>query len=439
MSAEEDDSGSGTVTPAMGPVATLKRQFRHDKLGLIGTIALVATLVLFVVKLPGYVDSAGVFNFIEVVGQHLYSLVMLLALAYATRTVSLRTLLVYWLIGLFFVVSVTLWIGGPVVALLGQNVWTGAFLLPFFEEALKALPVLVYYLAAVRRGGYQPSAIDGVLLGFAVGAGFAFNEEVSAGRSVGNGFGTLYGILFPTFGLIGGGLFGGPTRWAMGHGGWTALAGLGIGLAFLFRRYWYVSWIPMVGAFALATWDHMMVNYRGSLDGSLDALLLDGNLPIILFLLGLFALIPIDLGVQYYTAREYDRFPRLGIIGRLNVFMNSSPLAILSRFLAAREYARRRRGALVALWIAGDDDPKGGQRMFEQLYGMALAAGVHELETDGRSEVSSGTEGSEEPGSGGGDKPESGDDDGADPEQPDESGSDGDDEGSLDGKDSTNS
>jgi len=60
---------------------------------------------------------------------------------------------------------------GPTSALVGM-IWV-----PIVEEVVKLLPVGLFLWFATRGNNRQPAITDGLLLGFAVGAGFAFYED----------------------------------------------------------------------------------------------------------------------------------------------------------------------------------------------------------------------------------------------------------------------
>src|SRR5947209_7769895 len=154
--------------------------------------------------------------------------------------------------------------------------------LPTFLSSPKAMLVLV-----VRRNGWQTSVSDGLLLGYAVGAGFAFHEDAIKRVTSGSGWtATSWSALFPTL------LYqsGRPT---LGHDGWTALVGLALGLTTLLRHRPRARLIALA-ALAIVIADHGTANWIGrqgrhlpALVGGANVLLLNGHLAILLLATGI--------------------------------------------------------------------------------------------------------------------------------------------------------
>lgn len=334
--------------PTVSLVDLLGHQWRTDRLGLIATLGLLFSLLVTATQLPFFLEG-GAGNLVSVVVQHGYVLAWLLLVGWFTRTVSHRTLVSFWLIGVYPVLLLSVVIGDPILVALGSGDLSTAFLIPLVEESLKALPVLLFFVVAARRDSWHPSATDGLLLGFAVGAGFAFHEDMILGRSVGAGWGGSWGLLFPTAAYVGGGLFSsGPGRWAMAHGGWTALVGLGIGAAFLFRHDSRARLLAVV-AFVVATLDHVAINYRGDF-GGFDVLLVNGTLPMSLLVVGIVTIVPMEVLILGGTRRSYPFFPGIStsaIRSRLGSSMTADDLL---RLHATRDYLRHRRAATLAIW-----------------------------------------------------------------------------------------
>jgi RsiW-degrading membrane proteinase PrsW (M82 family) len=217
---------------------------------------LVVTVVVFAATLPmvvdGHWEEAG-----WVAGLSLFVLTWLLLLTGTTRGVDVLGVVRGWFAGYFTVVLVVLLVGLPLVSWLGEESrWRVGLAVPVVEELAKLLPLVVWIVVARRRKiGYTLS--DLVALGAAVGAGFAFSEDVTRGRVAADGFDdTVLGALFPTFLR--------DYGYAVGHLGWTVLAALGLGLAVLHgRRRWPILLIG-IAFVALAVADHARANLAGT-------------------------------------------------------------------------------------------------------------------------------------------------------------------------------
>src|SRR5262245_9158458 len=191
----------------------------------------------------------------------LYGVVQLALLGWAARTVRLRVLIAGFVAGVY--------VAAPLAVLL-ETGWTRTFaavagvplfrvtsiaaytLDPFIEEAMKVTPLLLVWLLArsVRR---QWGLTDFVLVAAAAGAGFGLTEQLlrfsgDAGRAIAlpdgtwvipiglsapavPGLGRILASWLPA-GVGSSGLFGsGPVDQIDIHLVWSAVAGLGLGLA----------------------------------------------------------------------------------------------------------------------------------------------------------------------------------------------------------------
>lgn len=348
----------------------------------VGTLGFLVTLVLFTVQIPVFARG-GWGNLSTVLLQHIWVLGILLVLSWPTRTVPVRTLVVFFFLGVYAVAVTAQLLGWPLLWLtkelsvvgLGRNL-----LIPAMEELLKVVPVLLYF-GLGRRERLQPAAIDGLLLGFAVGAGFAFHEDMVASRSVGHGWHlTPLGLLLPTAAKIGGGFMGPSLRWIAGHAGWTALAGLSVGLCALYRSRragWLRTWRVAIAGFGLVLLDHASVNYSGPGDAFVDRLLLRGQLvPVVLG----FA-IAVVLLVEWILLRDSrlvaDYFPSIPRSKQLALLPPRS-LRRLLELRVVRSYQRLRRAAYLTLWRWRREPPEreAGRDVLGEVARFGVAAGA---------------------------------------------------------------
>ncbi len=328
--------------------------------------------VVFLWQLPFFARS-GFDDLLTNVWYHAYVLIWLLVITALGRTLPLRVLAAAFFVGVFPSMAVSLAIGYPFADMLGtSNPWFKAVLVPVLEESVKALPILLFFWFLARRGTWQPSMSDGLLLGFLVGAGFALHEDAMYGRSFGGGFALSdLAIIFPTIDderLIGVG-----RAFGFYHAQWTALLGLSIGAAFFFRQRFRLSWLIPVAALAVIWLDHGRVNFvfdilqRGSAtSGVLRALVLDGRLPVYLLLAGIVAAVVAEVWVLRRMARLDHLFKGISLTTLL-AWLRAGGVAGLPRIQAAREYIRARRSVHYTLWRAR---PRGIDR--EQVTGMGL-------------------------------------------------------------------
>lgn len=318
---------------------------------LIGWAGLAFTIIFSIFKLP-YFMAPGFDSVLRETGQHISVLVWLLVLTTFNRTVRLRTLVAFWFLGIYPAFALAVVVGRPMASIFGLN---GHFVpdlwVPVTEELIKALPVLLYLAWSAWGGTFQTSATDGLLLGLAVGSGFAMHEDIVDRRVGGSGFGS--GSILTRF-------F--PTAWVspshaqfiLGHAGWTGLIGLALGVAFLLRRS-LVVWVVPVVAFAVVSLDHMTTNYisglgRDSMPWFIRAsyrMLLHDRLPATLLLLGIFGVIALEQWILRWASERDQMFLPMPL-ERITAMV--SPRPDFSALRAAREYIRFRRAAHYAAW-----------------------------------------------------------------------------------------
>lgn len=137
-----------------------------------------------------------------------------------------------------------------------DNAWRLTLAIPVIEEVAKAL--LVLFIAWTwRRKSMSPGILDLALAGMAVGAGFAFHEDLLWGRVSAGGFDGALGWVLPSVHM--------DTGLVAGHLVWTGIMGLAIGTAV--TRRWRWSWAAVVGAAALVVFDHGSWNSEPLRDG----------------------------------------------------------------------------------------------------------------------------------------------------------------------------
>ncbi|HSL59262.1 MAG TPA: PrsW family glutamic-type intramembrane protease [Acidimicrobiales bacterium] len=296
---------------------------------------LVVAVVVLVTALPRLGGNSGWGNLARVAGYHWFALAWLLAVSVTIRAVRVRQVVSSWLFGFAGAAVIVHLLAGPLTSLStvdedGVDVWV----VPPLEEAVKLLPVLLVALLGARRLA-QTGMVDTLILGYAVGAGFAFHEDALWARSTSSGFEAPWGLLFPSF-FQPGGVF------VVGHAGWTAIAALGVGLLVLHRRRPVLAVLGVV-AIVVAVADHMAVNDRGARIGWVSDLLLDHRLPAYLLVGGVVLAVVLDR-TSLRQVRQRDH-----LFGRASLDDpdddRRSPSAAIARTLAASRYVRLRNGA----------------------------------------------------------------------------------------------
>lgn len=318
-----------------------------QRLALIWRAGAAATLLIFLWQWPFFIgtDFPRVGAYLL---HHGYILAWLLLVTSFTRTVPLRTLAAFWFVGVFPVMALNLLIARPMDDLLGGGELAYAYLGPLFEELIKPLPVLAVFAYRARRGGWQLSATDGLLLGFMVGAGFAFHEDAGYGRVWGDGFdATPWNILFPTVGYFRGNL----TPY---HDTLAAVVGLAIGFAFLYRRYRF-AWVVPAAVWLVVLAEHATGNLIG-LSGRaplpaevIRTVILGGQGVLALLVIGIVVAVVLESRILRTIARRDHVFPPIRLRDFLAVLQqrtNASP----SRLQAMRVYVRQRRSLYYTIW-----------------------------------------------------------------------------------------
>lgn len=251
-----------------------------------------------------------------------------IATLFAGRTMPMRLLVGYFVMGFFAIPILTVAIAGPIVGLIGDEVGT-AIAVPLIEEGLKVVPVLVLALSTRKDAFGLRSLVDYLFAGFAVGAGFMLREDLLWERNLLNAEAPL--ALIMPWGYSSAGV-------SSVHPGWTALIAFGIGLLVVFRGRWF-TWIPATVVIVLPLLEHIGWNSSGL--ARTVAMSWGGTLVSGLLLLCLLAALGQGLLVRHWGDAHDSVFPR--------VAMMALPPWKASWHRAA-DYNRKRTQAHLAAW-----------------------------------------------------------------------------------------
>lgn len=265
-------------------------------------------------------------------------LAALVALGTLTRTVTLRWVVVFVLLG-GALMSATIVLAGIVdLFIRDTNDPLRAFIVPLLEEALKFLPVVGLLWWARRGGTWAVGATDVLLLAAASGVGYGFVEDAWI-RAESGWPGQLDWL--PVTEIIGDHLIA-------GHAIWTAIAGAVAGLVLLLRGRIPAAGVVALGAlgFLWAVLDHTANNYgaghSGALADMLQVVTADGWLSVWLFVALSVAVLAVDAWLLYARAR-LPLVPPAGGSVSLADRWDTALEARAGAFAAFRASAARRR------------------------------------------------------------------------------------------------
>jgi RsiW-degrading membrane proteinase PrsW (M82 family) len=339
----------------------------------VGRAGVALTLLVFLWQSPFFVwsDLSRVGTYLVQQG---FVVAWVLLVTSFTRTVPLRTVATFWFVGVFPVMALALLVDRPLEAMLDGGKLVSAYLGPLVEDLIKPLPVLALFAYRARRGGWQLSPTDGLLLGLMVGAGFAFHEDAGYGRVWGGGFGdTSWSFLFPTVGEFRGDVL-------PGHDVMTALVGLAIGFAFLYRRYRFAWVLPLV-TWLIVLIEHVtgnLADLAGNLPRTAEVirmLTLGGQGVVALLVGGTAAAVILELRVLRTVTERDSLFPPIRI-GEFTEVLQQRSRAGVSRVQAMLAYVHQRRSVYYSVWAARDLAPATLDEMASTLYGFGREAGV---------------------------------------------------------------
>jgi RsiW-degrading membrane proteinase PrsW (M82 family) len=309
----------------------------------IASIGLSLTVLLFLLQLP-FFFSAGIVKASSNLIYHAFVFTWILALFWKRFTISPRTAINFWFVGIYPVLLLSLLISLPIAAIFGlDSPFVYFFWVPITEEAAKILPVALYLWFLYRTNRWQPSASDGLLLGWLVGAGFTFHEDAMMKRVFGEGwFASRYSPLLPT-------IIGSHGAFQAGHAVWTAFLGMAIAFAFLYWKHRFARIAPIF-VFALVVLDHVRVNVPPGNPFFVQWLrwmLGDGQVTIILFLSAIVTVFLIEGRLLAGRARLDWLFSEVSFKGAIKPGSFISKLRQLPNIL---NYQRLRRAAYYRFW-----------------------------------------------------------------------------------------
>ena len=353
---------------------TMWRTDRSRLIGLAGLAGVVVAVAVLLLDL-GFFFEPGVDDVLGGLAHHAFVLGLLLVLTSGSRTVSLSTLGIFWLIGVWSVYAVAYFLESNLASLFGANIdsqFVGVWLGPFLEETSKLLPVAIFLLLAGRSGYRHPSLSDGLLLGFMVGAGVSFHEDADFGEILvsGNGWGAAepWSLIFPTISPLG-------KYFALNHALWGALSGLTIGAAVMLR-HWRWAWPIALAGPLLSFTNHLMANHytfsefgtsfllRRASGGDVPwfydtvrTLTAGGRLPMLVLIAGAVAVVVVELLILRWVGKRDRMFPPLSIGRVFGLIAHGTSKAGAAQLLAAERYVRLRRRVYFAGWrskLAGE-------------------------------------------------------------------------------------
>jgi|GEM_PF-5250026 len=321
-----------------------------------------------------------------------YFLVAMLIVTVFNRTLPLRWVVLFFIYGATIVPFLTLVLAWLIKLVFGrESMFSGVVLIPILEETLKLLPLLVFLVPKRWRFRWTVGATDLMILGAAIGGGFALHEDTLLGfiprysqtsaefllktHGAAPHLGPFY--LFPSMDI------GTANTAYIGHTAATAFVGLTIGLArFLIGRLGTVAWVLPLGAWTWIVFDHGLFNYVadvGRLSGILKFIYtLDGYgklSSVALYLLLLGALLLERWILWSYRGRTKPYALTMDNLklrkGKLN-----DPLEYVGQVLNLRVYLRERRGFTYGLHFyhsSGKDKSKAGQERLSYLQQVAGA------------------------------------------------------------------
>lgn len=317
-----------------GTVAELIAIAKERPLLLVPAVGLLVAILLFLLEVRRFTQLGNGFGGMVVDAWYaIWTVLVIGILTVGLRTLRGRDFVRVWLFGFFGVSGLVALLGWLVTSVLDPGNLRTAYLIPLIEETVKALPLLlVVFLAATGRGR-EPSATDLFLLGFTIGAAFAFHENALWVRRISDGFdASLWGVLFPTFSLDIG---------VAGHAGWTGLVGAGIGLAWSARQRVAVWPLP-VAALVVVTLDHAAANVRGTGEGFFEAITINGQAVPWLLVIGLGLAVLADWSTLK-RSREHQPMADGLTIGGMRRLLAGFPAPIPARVLFGMNLLGQRR------------------------------------------------------------------------------------------------
>ncbi|MBU6451028.1 MAG: protein kinase [Cyanobacteria bacterium REEB67] len=235
-------------------------------------------------------------------------LIILIAATSTVRSISLHKLTICFFAG-GLATGIDLALSVPLVKTLGETFALRHFITVPLEELIKLGTVGFMLFRGRKFSTWTLGATDLLLMGAAVGAGFAFVEDSFTHALQKSALNNL-SVLIPASEFVGG-------RIICGHAVWTALAAGALGIALHFRRQKRLA-IPLaLLGFTVATTDHLALNYNnfsaavGWAQSLFNTLAANGYIALALFVLVLAADIIIDtlVMIKNLPAAKEFKFP----------------------------------------------------------------------------------------------------------------------------------
>jgi len=221
-------------------------------------------------------------------------LVGIILITSATRTIRLNQMATFYCLGgammsVVWLVDYVFTSFQPDGHAVSRNLFT-----PLLEESMKLAPVAVYLWRNRRSRAWSMGASDVLLLAAASGAGFGLVEDAFIQQH----FGVWHPVSWlPTTAILGTGL-------TIGHQSWTALAGVALGLALLWRPRVPLGYLLGASGFLWSMLDHFRNNFSvdrsGFIVNFLNFITGHGWLSLYLVLFGAIAVVGSDL----YAVRQ---------------------------------------------------------------------------------------------------------------------------------------
>ena len=215
----------------------------------VGCIAVISAL-------PTVTRNGGSQLFVEDVATFGWSLLLLTVAAAPVRTLNWRTFAGLGVTAFLGLIAVVRAVVRPIVLDLGDNPVGPALIGPLIETVVELTPVTLIALLVAHRRPARASALDLVLLGGSIGAGYAINENTLFGRGGGHWDAARpLSFVSPASTAV-----SDPWTLQAGHLVWAAFGALGIAITALYRhRLRFARWAAPL-AIALVLAEHVSGN-----------------------------------------------------------------------------------------------------------------------------------------------------------------------------------
>lgn len=291
--------------------------------------AMVLSIILFLATMPS-LFGAGVGALIKLSIYHSWTLGLLLIATSRVRSITIGSVLRYWIAGFFVVFMATHFATKPLGAG-GASAWIAPLL-----YVLVCVFVLAAALYLGRRIWRQPGLSDLVVLGFALGAGYEFHAAGAWEAVAASGFKANAGLFAPSI-VQSNGLF------TVGPAVWTSMLGLVLGLVVL-HRYQAFAAVAAVFGLAVLLADLLSLHLAPSESAPfLRQLVFNGRLLGLLCIAGVAAAVVLDHRRLGSTADRDHLFPSDHSYGARVVIDEGRGDDVLKPLLAGR-YRRLRNG-----------------------------------------------------------------------------------------------